>query len=48
METADSASLQAFVRGNVEAGSVLMTDGNPAYDALGGDYEHHVVQHSVG
>ena len=48
VETADSASLQAFVRGNVEAGSVLMTDGNPAYDALGGDYEHHVVQLSVG
>ena len=48
VETADSASLQAFVRGNVEAGSVLMTDGNPAYDALGGEYERHVVQHSVG
>ena len=46
--TADSRTLQAFVRSNVATGSVLMTDGNPAYDALSGDYEHHVVQHSVG
>lgn len=46
--SADSRHLQAFVRQNVEAGSVLMTDGNPAYDALSGVYEHHVVQHSVG
>lgn len=44
----DSGSLQAFVRSNVAAGSVLMTDGNPGYNALSGEYEHHVVQHSVG
>lgn len=36
------------VRKNVEAGSTVMTDAAIVYKNLGADFDHHIVNHSIG
>ena len=43
----DAANLQSFVRGHVQAGTVLNTDEHGAYRGMAG-FEHEAVNHSVG
>lgn len=48
IDRADINTLHGVVLGNVEAGSVLVTDGAPAYKGLDADYDHRTVDHGIG
>lgn len=47
VEKLKKADLQALVRDNVTPGSALFSDALSAYDGLGGEYEHQVVDHAT-
>ena len=44
----DSATLQGFVEGNVEDGSIVYTDEFRSYNGLSYWYSHETIKHSVG
>ena len=47
VRSTDGATLQEFVRSNVEQGAILYTDEAAAYEGIP-DYDHEAVKHSVG
>jgi transposase-like protein len=44
----DSATLEVFVLGNVEAGAMVFTDEHRGYNGLSKSFGHRTVKHSVG